>query len=93
MRKVRANVGVAYLWGNIASFMKQAQAIAYYLRDAGLVHLVSSVAERRLDTFKTQIMAYATIYRIENSRSGEKSCLCYWRMPILRPSNTFKVAP
>ena len=58
MRKVRANVGVAYLWGNIASFMKQPQAIAYYLRDAGLVHLVSSVAEFTAHPVRTMEMVW-----------------------------------
>ena len=35
IRKVRGNYGLAYLWLNMASVLKQPQAIAYYMGYAG----------------------------------------------------------
>lgn len=44
-RALRANLGIAYLWNNISSIAKQPTALAYYLPDAGINNILSSMAE------------------------------------------------
>lgn len=44
-RALRANLGIAYLWNNISSIAKQPTALAYYLQDAGINNILSSMAE------------------------------------------------
>lgn len=45
IRKVRGNYGLAYLWLNMASVLKQPQAIAYYMGYAGPVDIMASLGE------------------------------------------------
>ena len=45
LRAFRANLGIAYLWGNISSTLKQPTALAYYLQDSDLRSMTASMAE------------------------------------------------
>jgi len=52
IRKVRGNYGLAYLWLNMASVLKQPQAIAYYMGYAGPVDIMASLGEYLSDPVK-----------------------------------------
>ena len=58
-RAIRASLGVAYLWNNISSIAKQPTALAYYLADAGVNNILSSMAEFAAAPQKTMEKVWA----------------------------------